>query len=265
MSDKKQEFKDEIVKTIELKKEEQVANDNDIASEIISGSSEIYINGLGTITFIWPSVGLSMQGDKLHAQFKAEHLRKGDLLSEAQLKAYYKRPVFIEIDGKEIQVGNGEWTEEEEEKLESLPLEIQELNEEFDMHRATLQEQQLEMDSLPKNSKKRTVYEKKIEEITEAAYNKYIELTKKRLEVGELNLKRNTLFSDSLEEMANLEKIRLFAPQCILKRVDGELVPLWESEDDMLKAQFASIRAISLFNLFMRGVDVSFFADTLGE
>ena len=258
----REQFKDVIVKTKEDEKEEQNVEDKEKGEEIITGSQQLYLSSFGTVQFEWPSPKLTIEGDRLYAQFKAKHLRLGDLMTEAQLKAYYGRPLTLELDGKEIIVGQGEWTKDDDNKLEEIPLDIERATEVFDMIRDDLQKTQDQL-LKKKNNKK---FKDKISDFTEQAYEAYKKVIKLKLDLLELQSLRISLFSVSLEEQALLEKVQLFAPNCIkiIKKDKGTL--LWKSKDDMLEnGDQGTIRLLSLFGLFLRGGDIRFFGDGVAD
>lgn len=253
MEDKK-EFIDKIRNTKENEELEQLASDEEKAKGIFYGVQDIYLDGFGWLTFKFPDLGLAIQGDRIYAAFKAEHLRKQDIMTEAQLKAIYSRDMTIIMDGKEIVVDKGEWTHIDERRLEDLPTQIQEEIKIFNDYRDDIQNLET---SDPQ--KKDDEILKQIEKKTDEAFQLFQEINKKKIELLELQTKRLRLFSASLEEQALMEKIKLFAPHCILVKDTGK--PLWANQEEMMKAGYQGIQVLSIFNLFLRGGDVSFFGD----
>ncbi len=257
-ADVKKNFEEVIVKTVDDEKTEQLIEDRDRGEEIISGAQQLQLSPFGTVQFEWPTPKLTIEGDRLYAQFKAKHLRHGDLMTEAQLKAYYGRPQILELDGKEIIVGQGEWTKDQDNKLEELPHDIEMGVEAFNMIRDELQKTQEKLDKKKGNKK----LKEKITLLTGQAYEAYQKVVKIKLELLELQTLRLSLFSVSLEEQALLEKIQLFAPSCIKVIKDGTTTTLWDSKDSMLEeGDQGTIRLLSLFGLFLRGGDIRFFGD----
>lgn len=266
MTQEEKEFQEALKKTKEVEKEEQKANDDSKARNIIRGAQEVKLEPFGTLVFEWPSVGLSLQADAVQARYKTDHLRKQDIMTEEQLKAIYRRPVTIEIDGKEIIVGSGQWTEEDEELLDSLPKEVKNKDDYFVDVRSRIHELDTELLSLTKTSKKRARLEEEKTKLEEEAYTIWTDTSQVRLKLLEHQNKRMMLFASSLEEQAHLEKLKLFCPSCIkVKDENGNVDFLWKTEDDMLQDGFESIQVITLYNLFLRGVDVSFFGDMLAD
>lgn len=256
----KKQFEEVIVKTVGDEKDEQLIEDRDRGEEIISGAQQLQLSPFGTIQFEWPNPRLTIEGDRLYAQFKAKHLRQGDLLTEAQLKAYYGRPQTLELDGKEIIVGQGEWTKEQENKLEELPRDIDMGIETFNMIREELQQTQVKLEQKKGNKKLKD----KISLLTGQAYDAYQKVIKIKLDLLEVQTLRLSLFSVSLEEQALLEKIQLFAPSCVKVVKDGQTTTLWDSKDIMLEeGDQGTIRLLSLFGLFLRGGDIRFFGESL--
>lgn len=251
-----EKFEEAIKLTDEVEKETQKAKDDEKANEVVSGEKRVYLNNLGTILFKMPGVELSLEGDKKYAEFKSNALIEGKLLTEAQLKAIYRQPTIVKKGGKDITVG-GEWTDEEDNNMESIPLEIEQMIENFKFLRGKIQEAEASILAL-KGKKKKDQEEKKQKWLAEAS-DIFKKISYKRLDLLQLQQKRVLLFSSSLEEQANLDRIKLFAPQCILKN-DG--TPLWNSLDDMLNGDYDCLKLLGIFSMFIRGVDISFFADT---
>jgi len=257
-----------LEQTEESEREEQAADDNKKVEEVFLGKQEVYIKGYGDIIFELPRAGLALEGDKVVARYKTEHLRKGDLLTDAELKAIYNNPVVITQGGQEITVGTGEWTDKEENEMDQLPEAIQGTWEMFVVFREDYQSIKLEMTSLG-NTKADKAKKKKLEVSYDLAQKKALAqhntvLTQKA-RLLELQATRVRLFSDSLEEQAFFEKIKLYAPSCIKIMRDGAVDFLWKSEEEMLAAEFTATRIITLFNLFVRGLDVRFFGDAPDE
>jgi len=256
----KEEFKKKLNETIDSEKEIQDSEDSKTAEEIIRGSQEVFIRGYDWLIFNWPDVERTLEGDDIFAKFKTKHLRNNDLMTTSQLKAVYNNPITIKVDGKDVVVGSGEWTEKDERRLEEIPKEIDEKTEAFNAYRVEIQELK---EQIKKRKNKQT--EEKLNKYMENAFECYSNITKLNLEHIELQTKRINLFSTSLEERAQFEKVKYYAPYCIMsKNGDGTLNPLWKDETEMLKADQTAVRILSLFGLFLRGVDVSFFGDLLG-
>jgi len=265
----KQEFKEVIVKTKQDENQEKDVEATKKVEEVIRGAQEIHISSFGTLQFEWPTPKLTIEGDRLFAQFKAKHLRDGDLLTEYQLKAIYGRPNIVLVDGKEIEVGSGEWSEEDESNLENLPSEIDIKTSLFDELRDEIHNLKNEIDKKPKNTKGQkqvTDLQPKIEQLTEEAFKSYKDLIQIKLSLLELQAKRISLFSVSLEEQANLEKLQLYGPSCIKISKSGQFLPLWKDKEGMLTdSNPMTVRVLSLFGLFLRGVDVHFFSDSVAS
>jgi len=254
--------------TEQVEKEEQVAEDGKLLDTVMRGAQDVYLEGYGTVHFEFPPTGLALEGDQRQVQYKTEHLRKGTYFTEAELKAIYNKPVVIQVDGKDITVGSGEWTAKDEKEMEDLPVEIEKVHEMFIIHRGDYQQLKQELLSLP-NTKKGKDKKKELETKQTNAetlamqfYEKTLRLKAKLLE---LQATRVRLFSDSLEEQAFFEKVKLFAPSCIKKKEGDDYVYLWNSEEELLQDKYSATRVLSLFNLFVRGLDVRFFGDAPGE
>lgn len=261
----REEFNAEMKFTKSDKKEQQKVSDDGKANDIISGAQEVYLKDFGNLIFNWPDLGLAMQGDSMYAKFKATHLRKGDLLTEAELKAIYGKPVTVEVEGKDIVVGSGAWTVSDDSKLEDLPRELTRLNEELDYCRDEIHRTDEKILALGKTQKDKASKKKLETELgkqNDVAYSLWLKVSKLKLDILELQSNKIILFATSLEEQANFEKLKLFAPSCVKVKNETGTKPLWDNQETMLASGFGSVRVISLFGLFLRGADVSFFGDT---
>ncbi len=264
MSTKNEQFESEMKKSFDVEQEETKAEDNKKLDEVISGRQELFIQGMGDIIFDFPSSDLINEGDEAVAKFKSYHLRKGELLTKTHLKAIYGRPVSINVDGVDVVVGQGDWTEKEEQRLEDLPDEMKTVEDEFNYFRQEFQDLQDELVAITdtaKNKAKRKNIEKKCESIMNDCRNLYEKRLKLKQENYELNLKCLDLFSISLEEQAIHEKIKIFAPSCIKIKENGSEPHLLNSDEQIKTNTFLYNRVLSLFNLYIRGYDVSFFGD----
>lgn len=266
----KELFDDEMKITTEVTKETQKVQDDETGSSILTGSQTVFLNSLGTILFEYPPIGLIMKADGVQAKFKAEHLRKGDILTMAQLKAIYSRPLTIpDVNGKDVVIGSGEWTDADEDKITSIIEEIRDLQKEFASFKEEVEELELKIIKLPTTSKgksKKSSIVKRKEAGIDASYKIYTQIYKKRLELLELQTTQELLFVDSLEEQARIEKIKIFAPHCI-KLIKGDATPivLWKAVENMEEeSSFDMRRIISMFAMFLKGSDISFFGDTPG-
>ena len=260
MVDVKKEFDDKIAVPMEVEKEIQNNEDDKLARPILSSEQTVSVDGIGRIIFKWPKTGLVMQAESIVARYKALHLRKGDILTQDQLKAIYCRSTKItNSDGIE-EVLEGPWTEKQANRLEELPKVLNEKALVFDEYRNQLKELKLQLETL-KGSEQEPSKQDEYDARYQDAFNLYIDITNDRLELVDLQTKHYELFCGSLEELANFEKIKLFAPHCIFK-IDN--TPLWKSEAEMEQCDFNGVKVISLFSLFLRGVDVSFFDVTAG-
>jgi hypothetical protein len=256
--------KEILNQTAESEKEQQAADDGKKLEEVFLGKQEVVIKEYGTIIFELPKTGLALEGDRVVAKFKTEHLRRGDLLTDAELKAIYNKPIVVKQDGQDIVVGTGEWTDKEEREMENLPSEIESTWEMFIVYREDYQKIRQEMLKLTK-SKEDKAKKKKLDTQFDKAQKRALEqhdvVLKQKARLLELQATRVRLFSDSLEEQAFFEKIKLYAPSCIKIKRKGKEDFLWKSEEEMFGAEFAATRILTLFNLFVRGLDVRFFGD----
>jgi len=263
--DQSQEFLGKLKETAESDKEQQIAEDNKKINVVVNGAQELFVNGVGTVIFEFPNAELTMEGDMITAQFKTTHLRKSDLLTEAQLKAIYNKPVVIQLEGKDVVIGNGLWTDAEERDLENLPKQLDESTENFRNYRQEYQElevQLLALEDNEANKEKRATLEGQRNKIFAETERIYLETVELRKQIIDLQTKRIQLFASSLEEMSFLEKIKLYAPSCIkIKKEDGSVDFLWKSPKDFLTDNTVAVKLIGLYNLFLRGIDVSFFGD----
>jgi len=254
-------FEEKIKVTKEVEALEQEAEDDVVANNIRRAEQEIYIEGIGHLVFKFPGVKLSLEGDAVYAKFLASNLRTGKILTKAQLKAIYGQPVVVEVEGKQITVGEGEWTEKQERELEELPEDIKVLNENFDILREEIQNRELEISKLDGHSKKKKAgLEKKLKIDLDQAEIMYKDLALLNLELIDLQTKQLTLFSPCLEEQASMEKVKLYAPSCILNKETME--PLWSSLAEFENAEGNAIRILSLF---LRGGNISFLEDSQEE
>lgn len=245
----------------------QETEDNVELNSVVSGEKELFIDGYGLVVFQQPTARLSLQGDSAAAKFRSKHLRHGDILTEAQLKLIYGRPTTVKIDGVETQIGNGSWTENNEQELENLPDQITRNMETVLSYRNDISEVLNELKVLPDGeSEIREGLDKKLKELNDDAYPLYLQVLEDKKQLMELQLLRLQLFSISLEEQTNLEKIKIFAPACIKrKQEDGSIESLWKTEDDFLDDNVGAVHLLSVYNLFLRGVDISFFGDVPEE
>jgi len=265
------EFEDKLETTKEVEEEQQVVEDSEKLEEVYIGRQELYIKSYGTVIFDMPSPGLSIKGDQVAAKFKAYNLRHNELLTDAQLRAIYNQPITIMVDGKEVKVGNGEWPEKNDAELEELPKKISASLEMFDAYRADYHAAKEQVTALTasgktKSSKVFKDAEAKMEKAKEQARKEYDNILALRSRQMSLTSLRVRLFADSLEEQAFLEKVKLFAPSCIKKKdKDGNIVPCWKTIEEFENDTFGAIQIIAYFNLFLRGLDVSFFGDVPEE
>ena len=256
------EFKAQMNETVESEKAEKDAIDSKVINKVIEGRQEVFIKGYGTIIFDYPSAGLALEGDQLVTKFRTKHLRENDILTEAQLKAIYKQPITTKIGGKDVVIGNGEWPESYDNDLESLNHDISNCQIDFSMYRGEYQLCKTELEDLgDKKPKKKEQLQKKMEDHETKAYKSYTKILELKQKQLELNTLRARLFADSLEEQSFLEKVKFFAPSCIKQNKNDELVPLWEDLEAFEKDTFVATKIITLFNLFLRGLDISFFGD----
>ncbi len=258
---REEEFKAKLKETIESEKDQQQAQDNVDLAKIVTGRQIVNIAGYGEVIFDFPNAGLAIEGDMIAAQFRTKHLRLGDLFNEEQLKHIYKQPTKVQMDGKEVVVGDGLWTEKHEQELTKLADTVKAHQELFWDYREKYQLFENDLVGLKENTAKYTNLVAKKNEIEEKARKEYTKLVAAKVRQLELSTLRAKLFSDSIEEMAFLERIKLFAPVCLKKIVDGKEVPLWATKEEMMADTHLATRVISIFNLFLRGLDVSFFAD----
>ena len=80
MDEKQEELLKKLKETDESEKEKQEGEDGKKLKDVLTGRTELYVDGFGTIIFEQPDAGLIMDGDQIAAKFKTHHLRKGDLL-----------------------------------------------------------------------------------------------------------------------------------------------------------------------------------------
>ena len=250
----------------EQAREAQELEDNVEVSSVITGEKEIFIDGYGTLVFQQPTARLSLQGDSAASKFRSIHLRHGDVLTESQLKLIYGRPTTIKVDDVDTRIGDGSWTEKKELDLTNLPDQIKRNMETVLSYRDDISEVLNGLKVLPDGesgeSGDREKLNKRLEFLNDEAYPLYLKVLEDKKQLLELQLLRLQLFSISLEEQTNLEKVKIYAPSCIKrKKDDGSLEPLWKTEDDFLDDNVGAIHLLSIYNLFLRGVDISFFGD----
>lgn len=241
---------EDVKVTTEVVEQLQQADDNLKAQEILTGSQEVYVNPFGWLKFEWPTLGLVMEGERTFALFKHREMLKGELLSESQLRT--------------ILIKNKEWSEEEESILEELPKEIKSDMEDEEVYKTDYEESETQM-LASTNEVEKEELNKKVQEKIEAFTNFQNERKRKEIKLLKLQQKKLTIFSSSLEQFASLEKIKLYAPQCIFIKTNDGYDYLWKSSEDFNKAKFTAARIIGLFNYFLNGVNVSFFGDTPGD
>lgn len=250
--------------TEEAENAELEADDNKKLDNLKKGAQEIFINGYGFICFEYPNTELILQGDEIASKFKTKCLRNGEYLSEAQLKHIYSQPTTMKIEGKNVIIGSGEWVEKDEQEMEDLPKEIDGLWEMFVSFRKEYQDLKQKLFILTdskENANSKKEMEEKLNKIQETAMEYYNKVLKKRARLLELQTIRIRLFSDSLEEKAFFEKLKLFIPSCIKIKKDGKFEFLWKTINDFLHDEHLSMRVVGLFNLFIRGLDIRFFGD----
>lgn len=265
---KDENFEKELKVTKETEDQQKTAEDSQKLKEILEGEQTIYIKGYGDILFEYPKAGLVIEAERLEAEFKATSLRNSTFLTEAQLKAIYGKPVVIEVDGKQIEVGSGEWSETNDRLMEELPEQIKELETQFDIGREAYQEFDRDLLKATKKADKKILKEK-MKLKAEETFSIRQESLEKQKELLELQMKRLQLFSSSLEERAFFEKIKLYLPSSVFKMngSGGEATkePLWKNYEEFENSKFLASRVISLYSLFIRGADISFFGDVREE
>lgn len=253
------ELEDKLKMTKEIEETLESLTDEARLQEIESGAKHLYMKEHGNIIFRYPSVKLSREAELIYAKFYADHLRKDDLMTEEKLKAYYSQPIIIEKDGKEVVVKSGTWTDEDEAVMEQIPEEIKIILRELEQLRDQIQEREKEA------SKKKSGAASKLKIRIESDYGKieevYRKLMEKRIQLVKLQTKRLKLFALSLEEQANYERIKFLAPYCVFKEENGEATPIWSTSDDLDSSGIKASELLTIFSLFMRGGDVSFFGD----
>lgn len=262
--DIKQEFEEQVKVPVEVDKEIQEAEDNIKVASILYSKQEFKLNGIGTILFEWPKIGLSNEGDDLVAKFKAKHLRDGELMTNAQLMAVYAKSITVKQDGKEVIVGNGEWTQTDELQLEEIPKVIEDQVETFNSFKNDIQDIDTKLLGMRTSKNKEKLESEKFKKV-EQAYELYKKIAQNKLDLLSLQQKKIILFAISVEERANSERMLLYGPRCIFIMRNGEKEPLWKDMNDMKNDERPeALRIISLFNLFLRGGDVRFFVESLG-
>jgi len=259
---------DKLAKTKELEDELQATEDAGQLDEVLTGRKLVNIDGYGKLMFEFPDTGIILEGDRISATYKTSHLRKGDLLTRTQLEAIYQAPIEVEVDGVTIKVGDGQWTAKEKIRMEEeLPDDMKQRMEVLDFLRDEIQEVSDKLLPMTKNTKAKKDLEesqqRKQHELTDQM-TKILELKKEQLK---LQTKYMELFSMSLEEMSNFERVRYYAPKCIKKvNEDGSVGDfLWKSDEELQKTSFAGTRIITLFTLFVSGANISFFEDAPEE
>lgn len=265
---KEKDFEKDLKVTKETEDQQKTAADSQKLKEILEGEQTVYIKGYGDIVFEYPKAGLVIEAERLEAEFKATSLRNSTFLTEAQLKAIYGKPVTIEVDGKEVEVGSGEWSETNDRLMEELPEQIKDLEEMFDIGREAYQEFDRDLLKATKKADKKTFEQKKKLKFEET-FNIRQESLEKQKELLELQMKRLQLFSASLEERAFFEKIKLYLPSSVFKmNGNGDKATkefLWKNYEEFENSEFLASRVISLYSLFIRGADISFFGDVREE
>ena len=246
--------------TTESEKQEQQANDSQLLNEVVEGRQVVYIEGYGEVIFDLPSAGLAIEGDRIAARFRTKHLRDSDILSEAQLKAIYNQPIKVKVDGVDVVVGKGEWTDKDEEKLESYHQQIKDITDTFNINREEWQKFRDAAEATEEKKKKNKLLDKR-DEFEKKAKDSYESLLKTKAQQLELNANKARLFGESLEEQTFFEKVKVYAPGCIKQEKDGVTSPLWANLQEFEDDKFSATKVVTLFNLFMRGLDVSFFGD----
>lgn len=260
----KKELEEKLRQTDDSEKEAQRAEDNDKLQGVLTSAQEIFILGVGTIQFSYPDVGHIMAGERIYAKFKNRELKKGELLTVRQLKAIHGQPVTIEVEGKNVVIGDAAWTEENEREMDDLPNEIAAQDALFNAYRLDYQEVETQLlEETDEVAKESLVYKRS--QLFDQCEDLWAAILKKRMRLTELQTTHLELFATSLEEQARFEQIRYYAPHCVKVLRNKKFVPLWKSDDELIKSQMDSTRVLSLFSLFIRGVDVSFFADAPGE
>jgi len=259
------EFKETMRQTDESETAEERALDSEALETVVAGRQVVYFDGYGDVIFDFPDTGLAIDADTVATRFRTKALRSGEFLTESQLKTIYRQPTTVKVDGKDIVIGNGEWPEKYDRELDQLPKLALEAHTHFTNYRAEYQKNRDEAAALEESTKKTQLQEKRNKAETSALdyYQVWLKHKARQMELGSLRAK---LFADSIEELAFFEKIKFLAPACTKQADDkGVEAPLWKSEDDMRKDTFNATRVIAAFNMFMRGLDVSFFADAPDE
>lgn len=255
-------FEERISQTDEVEKQVEEVGDQKEMDSVVKGRKEIHLIGFPRLVFYYPNVGLSLEADEIMAEFRTKALRHGQYLTREQLKAIYGRPTTINVDGKEVVVGEGQWLNKDEDILEDYNKLIDGYERDFLAYREELQTKRNELLANEKNSKKKKELEKEIDKLEVGAFGMFKKTWEMRKELLETQLKQMELFAPCLEERSFVEKIKFLAPKCIKTIKDnGEEEFLWKSSEEFRNANFDSTKVISLFRLFLQGGDVSFFED----
>lgn len=264
-------FEDFLLQTMESDEAVQNAGDNQLLQEIYTERKKIKISGVPfPLIFEYPDIGLSLIADRIVAEFRAKELRIGKLLTNEQLKAIASRPMTIEENGKNIVISKPQWSEKDEQILAEYPRKINDITIELITARQEYQEANMLRQKIQGEGKdaehERAKADKRKQSIYDQAYKIFDQQIKLKKQLLETQLKEMQVVNGSLEDISNIEKIKYLAPKCIKKvNADGSEEFLWKTDDEFTNAPFSVTTVLSVFNVFLRGGDISFFGVLLED
>lgn len=199
----------------------------DTETTILTGFKKTNYPGVGTVWIKFPTL-----------QEEAEITR---YYSECYTRLLNESTLFTQYKLRKILSEKGEWTEEDEKKIDDL--------QELYVSKAVTIEQIKSKKRLTDNNKKELeVLEKEQDKV----YSEWMLL----------NLTKNQLFENTIEGQAEQEALRYKLVKCVLKE---DKTPLWNSIDDLLKVEahpdFGKLLTECLD--YWRGVSVPFYEDLL--
>lgn len=257
--DKNKDFEAFLLQDKDVEDALQQAQDDELLQEIHTERKKIKLKGVPhTLIFEYPDLGISLKADRIVAEFKATELRAGKLLTSKQLKAIARQPTTAIINGKEEVVDKAEWTVNDDQILDEYPRKINDTGLDLIVAREEYQEVKEQLDSV--KGKEKEKLEKRRNQIYDQASKLYSDYIRLKRDLLDTQLKEMRLLNGSLEELANLEKLRYLAPKCIKKiDKDGKEDFIWKTDEDFQNAPFDNATILSVFNVFLRGGDISFF------
>lgn len=242
MTELKEEFERKLSETPESEKANLKSSDTKRLKELVTGRKEIFIEGVGTVVFDYPTPDVMIQADEEFAMFKTKKLKDKTLFPEKKLKAMLHEA--------------GDWTYEDDDELSRLEEERKAHDAEFNIFRESIQTK--ETFALEATESRAENINEEVQAERDVAFQHFMKVSESLKKLLEKISERRKAFSISIEEVGYLNKIKTLAPSCIKKR-DGDKVDfLWKSEEEFFNDPKGTM-ILTIFDAFLRGWDISFF------